>query len=403
MTRPLLHLTPPHGYLGDPNGIVEYGGRLHVFHQWTPEVIRFGRMCWGHAVSRDAVTWEHRGVALAPSDRYDEDGCWSGSAVAGGTGRPRFLYTAAADVQRPRLATAVDDRLDVLAAGEVLVDPPAGVVDFRDPYSWEFDGRRRVTLVTLEPGGAPALPTYQEEPGGWRLVDTLGRAELPGVPGRVWECVAVLLLADRWVALVSVVEGEVGDERYSVWAATFAEVPCRGARPRWVGRLDLGDCYYAALPWRRADGAWWLLAWVRMHADPAAAREAWIGCLTMPRELTLVGDRVLPTLPPAWTEGLVRHPWTPDDVAVELEVETGPDGVVRLGALDVPVGRLVSGHGEVRVLFDAGVVEAFGPAGCWTGTDRASVRLDGHQAFGSAVVRGIAGIAPGSRPPSSRA
>ena len=34
-------------------------------------------MHWGHAVSRDLVNWEHRGIALFPTKRGDENGCFS--------------------------------------------------------------------------------------------------------------------------------------------------------------------------------------------------------------------------------------------------------------------------------------------------------------------------------------
>ena len=38
-------------------------------------------MHWGHAKSKDLVTWEHLPVALAPDQDYDRNGCFSGSAI----------------------------------------------------------------------------------------------------------------------------------------------------------------------------------------------------------------------------------------------------------------------------------------------------------------------------------
>ena len=38
-------------------------------------------MHWGHAVSRDLVLWEHKGIALFPTIREDQNGCFLGCAV----------------------------------------------------------------------------------------------------------------------------------------------------------------------------------------------------------------------------------------------------------------------------------------------------------------------------------
>ena len=49
-------------------------------------------MHWGHAVSRDLVTWEHKGLALYPTTRADQNGCFSGSAIEQ-DGKLYLVYT----------------------------------------------------------------------------------------------------------------------------------------------------------------------------------------------------------------------------------------------------------------------------------------------------------------------
>ena len=76
-----LHLKAPDNWVNDPNGFIYYKGYYHLFYQYFPYGPRWGTMHWGHAVSRDLVNWEHKGLALYPSRREDQNGCFSGSAV----------------------------------------------------------------------------------------------------------------------------------------------------------------------------------------------------------------------------------------------------------------------------------------------------------------------------------
>lgn len=76
--RPHYHYSPAQGWLNDPNGLIYYNGFYHMFHQYNPVNFRWGNMHWYHAVSRDLLHWEQRGIALFP----DEHGTmYSGSAI----------------------------------------------------------------------------------------------------------------------------------------------------------------------------------------------------------------------------------------------------------------------------------------------------------------------------------
>ena len=103
--RPLLHYTPRRGASSDANGLVWLDGEWHLHYQHVPCNVTPGNQnCnwgWGHAVSRDLVTWEELPDTLWPDDRGV---AVSGSCVVdhhnssglGSEGRPPMMvfYTA---------------------------------------------------------------------------------------------------------------------------------------------------------------------------------------------------------------------------------------------------------------------------------------------------------------------
>lgn len=87
-----VRLKAPRGWINDPNGFIYYKGEYHLFYQHFPYAPIWGRMHWGHAVSKDLMHWEHKDIALYPSKPDDRSGCFSGSAVEH-NGRLHIFYT----------------------------------------------------------------------------------------------------------------------------------------------------------------------------------------------------------------------------------------------------------------------------------------------------------------------
>ena len=97
--RPKVHFSPYMGWHNDPNGLVYADGIYHLYYQWNPYGVIWGNMHWGHAVSRDLITWEHRPMVMEP-DEYGTvySGCgWPDTDNAAGYGEQAllFFYTAA--------------------------------------------------------------------------------------------------------------------------------------------------------------------------------------------------------------------------------------------------------------------------------------------------------------------
>ena len=58
--RPQFHFSQKVGWNNDPNGMVYYKGEWHLYFQHNPVALQWGKgsMAWGHAVSKDLVSWK---------------------------------------------------------------------------------------------------------------------------------------------------------------------------------------------------------------------------------------------------------------------------------------------------------------------------------------------------------
>ncbi|KAH9929740.1 glycosyl hydrolase [Fomitopsis serialis] len=89
--RPRSHFTAPHSWMNDPcaPSYDHSSGLYHLFYQFHPAHIAWGNISWGHATSRDLVTWTdvsaweaNSAVALSPGPNGSMDhlGVFTGSA-----------------------------------------------------------------------------------------------------------------------------------------------------------------------------------------------------------------------------------------------------------------------------------------------------------------------------------
>ena len=97
--KPSFHITPPVGWINDPNGFSCYKGEYHLFYQYHPYSTHWGPMHWGHVKSKDLITWEQLPCALAPDEEYDGQGCFSGTAIQDGD-RHVLIYTSVVDKEQ---------------------------------------------------------------------------------------------------------------------------------------------------------------------------------------------------------------------------------------------------------------------------------------------------------------
>lgn len=311
--RPDFHLSVRTGWLNDPNGFSYYRGEYHLFYQYYPYESKWGSMHWGHAVSKDLLHWEYLPAALAPDEKYDKDGCFSGSAVVLPDGRHLLMYTGVVkehqaddvlcDVQTQCLA--VGDGVDYEKYGMNPVldwrDLPKGAsrYDFRDPKMWqEKDGTYYCVAGNRPADGSGQILLYMSKDGfKWEFNSIL--AANHNRFGKMWECPDFFELDGTWVLLTSPQDmlpkgfeyhngngtlcliGDYDRETY-----TFKEKKDQA--------VDYGIDFYAPQTVLSPDGRRIMIGWMQNWdaCNLRSPEEPWFGQMSIPRELSVKNGRL---------------------------------------------------------------------------------------------------------------
>jgi beta-fructofuranosidase len=304
--RGYIHFSPPSGWLNDPNGFSWYGGEYHLFYQHHPHDSVWGPMHWGHAVSKDLVSWTHLPIALIPGEAYDADGCFSGSAVDY-RGTHTLMYTGHVDPdprdpsrRREVQCLAFGDGSTYRKAAENpvidgdLLPPGASPGDFRDPKFWrEGDYWYCLCASRHRDGHGQLLLFGAEDLTRWRFIGTARRSE--GRLGGMWECPDFFCVGGREVMMWSVMgqaraEGAFQNPHSVVWGTGRLDRGTGEFSADGIAEVDSGADFYAPQTLAAPDGRIILIGWMQMweRSNPTHDMDlGWAGQMTIPRELSL--------------------------------------------------------------------------------------------------------------------
>lgn len=308
--RPRFHLTPPAGWMNDPNGFCAFGGKVHLFYQHNPRRPAWGRMHWGHAVSDDFVTWSHEAIALRPDGFWEAFlGCFSGSALVE-AGSLELFYTGFSFLGQYQLSAVSEDgrsfrKVRRPCIGPGALPPGSSPLAFRDPKVFAArDGTYRCLLGASLKGEGAVLLYSSEDKRRWRYEGAVlrDRATAPGI----FECPDYVRLdgADLIIASPMFFPKNRREEFENLHSAVYVSgrfddaqrvfTPDPGPEGDIYRELDGGTDFYAPQTMRTEDGRTVMVAWMQMwkRSMPAAA-EGWAGSMTLPRELSFKDGRLL--------------------------------------------------------------------------------------------------------------
>jgi sucrose-6-phosphate hydrolase SacC (GH32 family) len=284
--RPRFHFTPAKNWMNDPNGLVWHKGEYHLFFQHNPFGTEWGHMSWGHAVSKDLLTWEELPVAIAE----DEDGgIFSGSAVSDGDYLVA-IYTRDTETNQSQCIARSKDN------GRTFVKYTANPVldenkkDFRDPKVFKY--KDEWIMAVAQPNEHQVSLYSSPDLIIWKHLSNFGPA---AATGGVWECPDLFPLQfedqELWVLIVSLNPGGLYGSGTQYFIGDFDGTTFKPRysteEPRW---LDYGKDNYAGVTFNNEPtGKRILLGWLANWSDVKNhPKTSWTTQMTIPRELGLV-------------------------------------------------------------------------------------------------------------------
>lgn len=315
MIRHTLHLKAPGNWINDPNGFIYYQGEYHLFYQYFPYAPMWGTMHWGHAVSKDLVRWEHKGVALFPTRYEDQNGCFSGSALEY-EGKLNLYYTGIhyekADpanihvclnegftASQLMLSSEDGERFDNFSGKSVVVpvieDENIGDrKDTRDPKVWrEGDSFYMILGSTCRQETGRAVIYKSKDAVNWKYAAQIKSERF----GKILECPDLFKLGQEYVFMGSpmYIEEDAGgyDHHAVCMPAKFDRKACILTLPEQYQYVDYGLDLYAPQTNEDKDGRRVMIGWIRMpKAVEEGEEKPWIGMMSLPRVVELIDGHI---------------------------------------------------------------------------------------------------------------
>lgn len=298
--RPQYHFTPTKNWNNDPNGLVYHDGEYHLYYQYNPYGDKWGHMSWGHAVSKDLLSWEHLPVAIEEYKDAEGDSVmiFSGSAVVTGDTIVAIYTSFKPTRQNQCIAYSVDKgRTFKQYDKNPVID--LGLKDFRDPKVFWYEPQKKWVMTVVIPDTRTAQFYESKNLRQWKLLSEFGHA---GDTTKIWECPDLFQITDdKWMLLISGSHPQHGPfPGMQYFVGTFDGTKFVADNPeQYPLYVDFGKDFYAAVTYNNdPQGRKILVGW---SVNPAYAGDVpmhpYRGGMSFPRELSLTADSKLKQVP----------------------------------------------------------------------------------------------------------
>lgn len=298
MYRNKFHIQAKKGLVNDPNGLIFWNNEYHVFFQLNPKSCEHTFKHWAHIKSKDLVNWEELPIALAPTDWFDKDGCYSGSAIEK-DGKLYLIYTGNVKnngIRESYQCLAVsEDGVNFEKLGPVIHDkniPKGYTRHFRDPKVFRKDGKFYLILGAQRENLTGTILLYSSEDlFNWTFEKELIKSDF----GYMCECPDYYSVDNQGVLAFSPqgleAQGILYNNRYQ---SGYILRDKEEIEKNIFIEFDRGFEFYAPQSFEGKDNERIIFGWVGMpeELEHPSVEEGWIHCLTLPRVITVKDNKL---------------------------------------------------------------------------------------------------------------
>lgn len=293
--------------MNDPCGLVRYDGRFLCYYQWNQYGCDHSHKDWGLFASEDLVRWSSYGPVLAADESYDKDGVYTGTAIERG-GRLLAYYAGNARAESGQRVSSQclavsDDGESFRKVGPVVVNTGQFTGHFRDPCVFERDGGLLMLIGaqrTANNLGALAL-SRSRDGYAWSAPTVVATSR----EVQMIECPDLLDMEGGSVLTYCCQYRDDERDKATSYSAVYKAVDDRlfsgsvgdGFLDEGYLPIDEGFDFYAPQVFRGVEGRVIMCAWMSLmdgsHERAFCADDDRLHCLTIPREVTLVGGALV--------------------------------------------------------------------------------------------------------------
>ena len=298
MWKNKFHIEAEKGLVNDPNGLIFWKGEYHVFYQLNPKSCEHTFKNWAHIKSKDLINWEKLPIALAPTDWFDKDGCYSGSAIEK-DGKLYLMYTGNVKnngVRESYQCLAVsEDGISFKKLGPVIHnnDIPEGYTrHFRDPKLLRKNGKFYVVLGTQRENLTGTILLYSSEDlFAWKFEQEIIKGEF----GYMCECPDYYEVNRQGVLVFSpqglIANGILYNNRYQ---SGYILRNIKETEKNNFIELDRGFEFYAPQSFIGKTEERIMFGWMGMPEElkHPSIEEGWVHSLTLPRVIEIENDKI---------------------------------------------------------------------------------------------------------------
>lgn len=366
MARPKIHLTAPKNWINDPNGFIYYNGEYHLYYQYFPYECKWGTMHWGHATSKDLLMWEHYPIALYPTKEYDQNGCFSGTAMIENDELHLYYTGIKYDKFREGNIHSPYDNYSFEASqakivskdgytfnnyeDKKLIIPP--ILDeslghrthTRDPKVWKYKDRYSMAL------GSKFKQESNDKFTGEVLFYTSNDGEqwtyknrcYDDTIGDMWECPDLFKVDGNYLLVMSpenIISDDINYTNNSVYSIVdFDEENCDMKLINKQKFLDEGLDLYAPQTTLDEFGNRVLIGWMRMPLTFEG--EEWIGMMSLPRVINIRDNEIYFSVP-EYIDKLFNKEVKLSEFDInevyKLEVTLNKDSILNIGGYKISI------------------------------------------------------------------